>query len=394
MAMAARTTLYTKSTAADLAIFVLQRAGLWPLLAPDDATPQAFLRSMAAHLPESYDELSWEERAVVGQRLAFAAQRAWFYGEFGQHLAAMMQKDGIMAAFRGLLRRFDDHPEAYSLETIGRGAERLVKPYLTLLANVTPADLKPFATPNSPLWRDGYFARFAFIAPAIGNRRADEFPRERLTVPSDDLLKPLQAWHQRLGVPEVTVESITDKKRQPSGRYRVKRCPLPEVVYQLSDAVWRAYYRYDRALLALASQAANQDLDGSYGRLANKALRIAGLLASLDDKAGAHQVELRHWYRGQQIAERWRASLHRLMAQLDEDIAQSRAAKVEGQIVRIVKKHGALSVREIGQRTGIPHGEVLKTIDALQQVGVFELLNTAHTTKYRYRYESMNGDEP
>jgi hypothetical protein len=393
MALAARTTLYTKSTAASLAIFLLHRAGLWPLLAPDDATPQAFIRSMAGYIPEGYDEFTRDERETTVQRLRFAAQRGWFYEEFGQHLAAMMQRDGVMAAFRGLLRRFDDHPEGYSLETIGRGAERLVKPYLTLLANITPADLKPFATANSPLWRDGYLARFGFIAPAADDRRTDEFPRDQLTAPPE-LLKRLQQWHQRLGVPEVSIEPITDKKDQPTGRYRIRRGPVPELTYQLSEGVWQAYYRYDKALLALASQAANQDLDGSYGRLANKALRIAGLLASMEDDDHTKILQLRHWYRGQQIAERWRAALHRLITQLDEDVTQSRAAKVEGQIMRIVKKHGALSVREIGQRTGIPHGEVLKMIDALQQAGVFEMVNTSHTTKYRYRYESLNGDDP
>jgi hypothetical protein len=393
LALTARTTLYTKSTAADLAIGLLKQAGLESLLAHDDATPQAFLRAMAAQLPENYAELSWEERARLTQRLAFAAQRGWYFGEFGQHLTAMMQREGVMAAFRGLLRRFDDHPEAYTSDTIGRGAERLIKPALTLLVTLTPADLKPFAGPQSPLWRDGYFARFAFIAPPPGARSDAPFLRQRLTYPIE-LLKPLQVWHQRLGVPGVDVEPILDKKRQSTGRYRVSGSPLPERSYALAEEVWEAFYRYDSALRQLASVSTPQHLDGSYGRLAIKALRIAGLLASLHDDTQCHTIQLRHWHRGQQIAERWRASLHRLVVQLDEDLAESRQTKVEGHIVRTLKKHGVMTKRDLQRRTGIAALELMKGLEALRDVGLVEALETAQTTKYRYAYETLNGDNP
>jgi putative DNA primase/helicase len=58
MALAARTTLYTKTTGADLAIELLKRAGLGFLLADDDATPQAFLHALTARVPEHCEELS------------------------------------------------------------------------------------------------------------------------------------------------------------------------------------------------------------------------------------------------------------------------------------------------------------------------------------------------
>jgi Protein of unknown function (DUF3987) len=162
-ALVSRTTLFSKTTAAAVALGLLRQAGLSHLLSPDDATPQAFLRALVARIPDDYEDLSPEKRERLMLQLAFAAQRGWFYEEFGQHLSAMMQRDGIMAAFRGILRRFDDHKETFSHETIGRGLEDIIKPYLSLLATLTPADLKPFAHARSPLWGDGYFARFAFI---------------------------------------------------------------------------------------------------------------------------------------------------------------------------------------------------------------------------------------
>jgi hypothetical protein len=141
MAMAARTTLYTKSTAADLAVEFLTRTGLGYLLADDDATPQAFVRSLTAQVPDTWDALSAEAKVALCQRLAFAAQKGWFYEEFGQHLEGMMRRDGPMAAFQAILRRLDDHKDTYVYASISRGREELSKPYLTILANITPADL-------------------------------------------------------------------------------------------------------------------------------------------------------------------------------------------------------------------------------------------------------------
>lgn len=148
MAMVSRTTLFTKSTAADLAVELVRRAGLGFLLADDDATPAAFLHAMTARVPENCADLTAMEKYDLCLRLAFAAQHGWFYEEFGQHLSAMMQREGHMAAFRSILRRFDDHKEAYQYRTIGRGLEQVEKPAVTLLATLTPADLK--ALPEFP----------------------------------------------------------------------------------------------------------------------------------------------------------------------------------------------------------------------------------------------------
>jgi Bifunctional DNA primase/polymerase, N-terminal len=231
-----RTTLYTKSTAADLAVELLRRAGLDMLLADDDATPQAFIRAMTAHVPEHGDDFSAEAKVALCQQLAFAAQRGWFYEEFGQHLAAMMQRDGVMAAFRSILGRFDDHKETYIYHTIGRARERIDKPYVTLLANLTPADLRPFATKHSALWRDGYLARFGFIVPPEGTRSDAEFPREAITYPRR-LIDPLRQWHRRLGIPQADLDPILDRRHKPTGRYRISIDPLPETTYTLSPAV-------------------------------------------------------------------------------------------------------------------------------------------------------------
>jgi hypothetical protein len=382
MAMASRTTLYTKSTAADLAVEFLKRAGLGFLLADDDATPQAFVRSLTAQVPDTCDDLSAEAKVALCQRLAFAAQKGWFYEEFGQHLEAMMRRDGPMAAFRGILRRLDDHKDTYTYASISRGREELSKPYLTILANITPADLAPHAMKNSALWRDGYLARFAFITPPEGTPSDARFPDEQIRYPAT-LLKELREWHKRLGIPAVDLEPILDAKQKRTGRYRLRQDPLPEVTYQLAPEVWDAFYRYDIALRALVSQEANQDLDGSYGRLAMKALRIAALLASLHDDANRGVIGLAAWHRGQAIAERWRASLHRLMQQVQGAVAVSRGEEVEQRVLNLLKTHGALSMAELHAWTKIEAEDLLRKVNSLTEAEVVERVKTARTTKYQ-----------
>src|SRR5262245_41700787 len=219
LALAARTSLYTKTTAVDIALALLHRAGLRALLADDDATPQAFLRALTLHVPADYADLDPEAQQAVRDRLAFAGQKGWFYEEWGQHLHAMMQQEGQMAAFRSILRRLDDHKEEYVYASIARGRDVLLKPYVALLANVTPADLQPFLRAHSPLWRDGYIARFAFITPGETPPSTVAFPEGTMTLPRP-LLTALVSWHKRLGLPRVTVEPITDAKDKPTGRWR------------------------------------------------------------------------------------------------------------------------------------------------------------------------------
>jgi Protein of unknown function (DUF3987) len=308
-----------------------------------------------------------------------------------------MQRDGLMAAFRGILRRFDDHRDRLSHDTIGRGLDEIVKPYLSLLANVTPADLKPYARARSPLWSDGYFARFAFVVAPLTDYGSAHYPKGRLTYPAA-LVSGLKRWHDRLGVPEVRVVPVLDEKSKPSGRYRLAGGGLSETTYTLSDSVWEAYYRYDAGLRQLIGQAETQDLDGSYARFPMKALRIAGLLASMEDDAQQprHTIGLHHWYRGRQIAERWRASLHRLVNQLADELpGESREQRIEQRIERSLRRHGAQSMRELHLKNDLSYAELNKAMQTLMSVGAVEVdPEQTRTTKYRLVNYSSNGHEP
>src|SRR5262249_26155337 len=107
LALIARSTLYAKTTTAKIARRDLQQAGCGALLASDRSTPQALLRNMAGVVPESYPVMSPDEQIAVSQRIAFAAQRGWYYEEWGSMLHQMTRKDSPMSEFHGMLRWLD-----------------------------------------------------------------------------------------------------------------------------------------------------------------------------------------------------------------------------------------------------------------------------------------------
>lgn len=128
VALAARSSLFAKTTTADVGTATLAAADLAWLLASDSATPAKFINDLAGHVPEDLESLPPATQERLRRRLAFAGQRGWFYEEFGQHVAAMMRADGPMGDFRGLLRRLDDCKDWYESGTIARGSERVAVP--------------------------------------------------------------------------------------------------------------------------------------------------------------------------------------------------------------------------------------------------------------------------
>jgi hypothetical protein len=254
---------------------------------------------------------------------------------------------------------------------------------VSLLANVTPSDLQPFVKARSPLWRDGYIARFAFVTPDQAEASAAEFPEGTLAFP-DYLGNTLKSWHRRLGVPTCTLTPQPDKKGQPTGRYTTLVDALPEKVYTLHPDVRTAYYAYDRAMQALTRQRKDEDLDGSYGRFPVKALRIAGLLASLHDDSGTYTIWPRQWWRGQQIVERWRRDLHRLMQQVQQsEAAPSVKRQLEEKLLRQIDRSGPQSIREFALfQKAHSREEIDARVTALIAAGELAAQQTTQTTKY------------
>lgn len=171
IALLARTSVYAKSTTAEIARQVLEEAGFSNLLMPDNTTPQRFISEMAN------PGLVAESKGNNVSLHQGCGQRGWYYDEFGQQIAAMM-RPGFMVDFLTLLNQFDNTPPTIKNGTERRGMEIIEQPYLALLASLTPDSLRPFARKGSNLWGGGFLARFALACPPEEvERRKGPFPR-------------------------------------------------------------------------------------------------------------------------------------------------------------------------------------------------------------------------
>lgn len=343
-AIVARSSIASKTEAARVFIAVLDRAGLKWMLGPDEMTPQAMIDHMkevdfidAKDMPEDDTELR--------RKLAFAGQLGWFYEEFGEHIEAICAKGSIMAPFKGIIRRMDDCHDEYRRETISHKEQIVRDPYLSLLACMTPLDLKPYAGIDSPFWTNGFFARFAFIVPDTDEENNARFPLGNLydAVP-DELISPLQKWHERLGQKQVEFEAVYEKSKKGPDElkgYKLTHWGLPRAVCQLSPEAANAFYQYGEALKAIIKKEKLEHFEGNYIRLPMMAMRIAMLCASLEwasleseeDKA---RIEMKHWAKGQEFAEQARQGLHSLWIELNKSSFASERNKFEEDIRKYI----------------------------------------------------------
>ena len=312
--------------------------------------------------------------------LAFAGQKGWDYDEFGSKVSAMMRDSGTMSDFRGILRRFDDAPDAYLYATIGRGDNHLQRPYLALLASMPPANMAPFAKRGGALWHDGFWARFAFVAPSRGDQPpSGEFPEGERIMPAA-LMKPLRAWHDRLGVPDVGIVPRKDTDGKPTRDFDVTVTARPPEVCTLGTGVREAFYRYYSGLRRLAAASDNTDLDANYSRFAEKALRVALLLASLENVA---RIELRHWARAQAIAERWRQSLHNLYSEINA--GQDEEGRNEDRVFEIVKRLGAATPMDVRRYApDLSTNDAAAILDRLARAGALQVVEKTRKGTLRY----------
>lgn len=367
IAFAASTTLHGKTTTSKIAGDTIRAAGLGHLLTPDDSTPQAFVQTLAENSVTLNPDAPEHVIEAAKRRLLFSGQRGWIFEEFGEKVSSMMRAGSSMAEYRAIFLRFDDNPEKYEYRTIGRGADIVENPYLALLANVTPAYLQPFAGRGAPLWLDGFWARFVFLTPPENaERKRGRFPEGERIIPSA-IVDPLREWHKRLGEPHIAQMDIRKENKdgsegalegirlwRDSEHHPVNTCTL-------GSGVVDAYYAYDNALLDMASD--NEDLLGNYGRLSEKALRVAMLFASLENDG---LIEMKHWAKAQGIAERWRLNLHNLYSQLTAQVSQTKDRGYQDAIIRQIAKTGA----------GVTKRELVQAIRGLDAKKAAEILES------------------
>lgn len=334
IALVARTSLYKKTTTTKVVKTVLRACGLDWLLGADETTPQKLLTDMAGAVPVNYPDFDNDKQDRVKRRLGMSGQRGWSYDEFGSLIKSMLKRDGYMQEFKKLLLTLDSCEETYTYSTQRRGDETVEKPYLSLLGTMTPSCIKD-AGKAADFWSDGFWARFAFVCPPP-DTSIDSPMSLGIATPPIAILKKLIEMHERLGEPYTEIEEVKDKKGQPTGKFNVQRGTLPEQECTFGEGVYDAWIAYRSALKQIVKLFKHEDFDGWYDRLPIKAIRIAALLAILENNG---VIEMNHWAKAQEIAERWRVSLHHLYAQSHaQPERESRAAQLEEQIIKRIKQ--------------------------------------------------------
>jgi uncharacterized membrane protein len=105
-----------------------------------------------------------------------------------------------------------------------------------------------------------------------------------------------------------------------------------------------------------------------------QAIKVAILLAALDwadadDAPPQPKVTAAHWFRAQTITEEWRASAHRLLAELGEN----EEVRLENRILGLLKTAGgSATVRDLYRALRSPRKPVIEALKALEGDGHVE----------------------
>jgi hypothetical protein len=179
------------------------------------------------------------------------------------------------------------------------------------------------------------------------------------------------------------VHERSNSDGKPTGKFDLFALPPKKNRCTLGECVYDAFYRYGDALLDIVEQSPNHDLDGNYSRLAEKALRVAMLLASLENH---EQIEIRHWTRAQMIAESWRRNLHHLYNEVTGS-GQSKGEEVEEKIMALIAAKGGesgLTKREIYQHIrGLDSGAASIILQNMVSAELLALRQEGRTQRYK-----------
>lgn len=305
------TTFFRKSTALNISRNI-SREVTPHLLAAQDTTPEAFLSDLAGKEPPFFEKLSPEEQEAWKLERDFAGQRGWILDELSGLLSSA-GRDYNQGLTEALLRFYDNDP-LYTRSTRGQGRVTVYDSYLSILGASTPAAMAMHLSAER-LWNMGFWPRFAILTPD-SERPAWREPVEtaRPAKITDDLKKlynrlPRRTWPER---------------------------PQP-ITVGFAHGVYAVWSKYNKALSydLLTAPDVDARLHGAYGRLPTQALKIATILAAMDWKSGnAPVIEHPHMARAISIAETWRASAHRSIA----NAGDSETSRLQQRILAQVTK--------------------------------------------------------
>jgi hypothetical protein len=356
--LTAPSTLYTKTTGFRSAMKVLEAAGLSHLLLPDGVTPQSLITELSNRPQDNFKDWGQDDKEEWQQERLFAGQRAWWIDEAARLFSQFQQKH--LADLLPIILRLYECDPRIKVSTQMRGRETVRNAYLTICGPTTPAALRPhLKTPD--YWTNGLFARFLLVSPDTAPVRV--FYPEPFPIPASLSKHINQLTFERL-------ESPKENTLGPVSAPPATEAKVPREVRQLWD-------NYHAAMFELINKkAVPEKLSAWYGRLHEKAIKIAMLLAASDwvkmAKGNPLIIQPAHWARAQEITEGYRASLHRIVEESGQPI-ESEDDEMAEKILTRVKSGSRNSRRELAQdlnmRAGIQRDRFEAMIAQLIQDG-------------------------
>lgn len=305
-------------------------------------------------LPPNFSDIPQQDRARLEKGNRYAAQRGLLRDELSG-LFKSMGRD-YMAGLKELIMTLYDCPPYLDSNTNNKGLVVIRDAALSILGAATPAELSTAL--SSADWFNGNLARFGLLTPEPDYQERSA-PKDSQT--PTDLADRLRRLHERLPEPPQP-DALGEKKTSEA--------------WSLSADIWSACHAYEQALRAMTAPNSSLDdrLRAVYGRLHVQAIKVATLLAAMDwaddgEASSRPKVTAAHWYRAQQIVEEWRASAHRLLA----DLGENEEGRLENRILGFLRACGGVAtVRDIYRALRSARKPVIEALRALEDDGCIE----------------------
>lgn len=360
----APTTYYHKSTGLK-AITKLVRSTLPHLLLPETTTPEMLMAKLAGQKPANYDQLLPGEKKLEEQGTRFAGQRGMSIDEASKILIPKKYMEGHAEA---LMQLFDG-ADRMERELRGDGKLIVYNPSLSLIGATTPTMLARYMTDAE--WESGLMARIIPLTPTekeVKYTVSDHAPE--LTQIMEGLKSRLLRIHNAFPTPPEW-EALYGADDPVN---------LPTIDALIEPEVMKHFNAYSQAMHELTDprQGLDERLRGNYGRFPVLTIKLSLILTLMDwvenGATGSPRISLAHWARAQILTEEYRASAHRLLAELNV----SQDVKNEQKILDFIARSSAErppSKRDIHRGTGIKNRkDVYAAVDALLDSGVIEAL--------------------
>ncbi len=343
-------TYFRKSAGLSLANEVA-RLAIPHMIMPQPGSPENFMSMLGGVLPPNFSDIPQQDRARLEKGNRYAAQRGLLRDELSG-LFKSMGKD-YMAGLKELIMTLYDCLAYLDSNTNNKGLVVIRDAALSIMGAATPAELSHAL--SSADWYNGNLARFSLLTPETDYRERKADFESRLPT---ELASRLRQLHEKLPEPPLP-DALGEKK--------------DAVAWSLTANIWSQVHAYEQALRAMTAPNSNLDdrLRAIYGRMHVQAIKIAILFAALDwadkDDAPLHlKVEASHWHRAQLITEEWRASAHRLLAELGEN----EEVRLENRILGLLRTTGgSATVRDLYRALRSPRKPVVEALKALEQDG-------------------------